>query len=211
MKSEQQKLSDKSTLISKLRADFKFRAAYIMAKVGTLVPSQIRGLRLKSETPRQPDLAKAAGMHQSRISALETAGNNPTISTLSEVAAALNVGLKIEFVPFSEMLAWENGFSQDDFKVKKLEEDQAFLHPHAVTPQPMLGTATIAHFTSAWFYRPTERIQPKNEPWTWFAKKDEGLQETEFDKYRVQFQDTSLPYFINPSPQGFTTFKGAIQ
>jgi transcriptional regulator with XRE-family HTH domain len=116
-------------LISKLQADFKARAAYINAKVSTLVPSQIRGLRLKSETPRQPDLAAAAHMHQSRISMLETAGANPTIATLSEIAAALKVGLKVEFVPFSEMLAWENNFRQDEFEVVTLDRDQLFLNP----------------------------------------------------------------------------------
>ncbi len=103
--------------------------AYIQAKVSTLVPSQIRALRLKSEVPRQPDLARAAEMHQSRISMLETAGANPTISTLSAIAAALKVGLKIEFVPFSEMLTWENGFSQDTFHVTPLEHDAQFIHP----------------------------------------------------------------------------------
>ncbi len=120
-------MSERSSLISKLRSDFKARAAYIQAKVATLVPSQIRALRLKSNVPRQPDLAKAAEMHQSRISALETAGANPTLSTLSAIAAALNVGLKVEFVPFSEMLAWENSFSQDAFNPTRLDQDKKFL------------------------------------------------------------------------------------
>jgi transcriptional regulator with XRE-family HTH domain len=112
-----------------LQSNFKTRTAYIQAKVGTLVPSQIRALRIKSETPRQPDLAKAAEMHQSRISMLETAGSNPTLGTLSAIAAALKVGLKVEFVPLSEMLAWENEFSQDDFTVVTIDDDAEFLNP----------------------------------------------------------------------------------
>jgi transcriptional regulator with XRE-family HTH domain len=130
-------VNDRSDLIAKLQANFKTRATYINAKVSTLVPSQIRGLRLKSETPRQPDLAAAAHMHQSRISMLETAGANPTIATLSEIAAALKVGLKVEFVPFSEMLTWENNFRQDEFQVITLDRDQDFLAP--VTPQGYIG------------------------------------------------------------------------
>lgn len=89
---------------------------------------------MKSETPRQPDLGRASKMHQSRISMLETAGANPTIGTLSQIAAGLKVGLKVEFVSFSEMLAWENEFSQDDFNPTKIDEDQAFLNPPAQVP-----------------------------------------------------------------------------
>jgi len=127
-------MNDRSNLISKLKSNFKARTAYVQAKVATLVPSQIRALRLKSEMPRQSDLAHAAEMHQSRISMFETPGANPTLSTLSSIAAALNVGLKVEFVPFSEMLAWENSFSQDQFDVVKLDEDYAFLNPRPVQP-----------------------------------------------------------------------------
>jgi transcriptional regulator with XRE-family HTH domain len=134
-------------LISKLQSDFKTRTAYIQAKVGTLVPSQIRALRMKSETPRQPDLAHAAEMHQSRISMLETAGSNPTLGTLSAIASALKVGLKVEFVPFSEMLAWENSFLQDEFKVETLDNDRAFLNP-----QPTALPTTAVPATA--FYRP---------------------------------------------------------
>jgi transcriptional regulator with XRE-family HTH domain len=126
-------------LISRLRAEFETRAAYIKAKVGTLVPSQIRALRLKSEMPRQADLANAADMKQSRISMMETPGAaNMTLDTLSSIAAALKVGLKVEFVPFSEMLAWENGFSQDQFDVVKIDNDLQFLNPiNAIQAQPV--------------------------------------------------------------------------
>ena len=127
-------MSERSKIISKLKANFQARAAYIQAKVGTLVPSQIRALRLKSKMGRQADLAKAAHMHQSRISMFETPGANPTLSTLSVIAAALNVGLVVKFVPFSEMLNWENGFSQDSFSVTGLDEDREFLNP-LPTPQ----------------------------------------------------------------------------
>ena len=131
-------MGERSGLISRLTSDFKTRSAYIQAKVGTLVPSQIRALRLKSEMPRQSDLANAAEMHQSRISMFETPGANPTISTLSAIAAALKVGLKIEFVPFSEMLDWENGFSQDQFAVTKIDDDAFFLNPPSDgVPQPL--------------------------------------------------------------------------
>jgi transcriptional regulator with XRE-family HTH domain len=80
--------------------------------------------------PRQADLAKAARLHQSRISMFETPGAaNMTIETLARLAAAFKVGLVVKFVPFSEMLAWENHFSQDSFNVVKIDVDQDFLNP----------------------------------------------------------------------------------
>ncbi len=79
---------------------------------------------------RQSDLAQEAQMHQSRISMFETPGAaNLTLDTLSRLAAAFRVGLKVEFVPFSDMLRWENGYSQDSFSVTKLEDDVEFLQP----------------------------------------------------------------------------------
>jgi transcriptional regulator with XRE-family HTH domain len=80
--------------------------------------------------PRQADLAQASEMLQSRISLIETPGAaNVTLDTLSRIAAAFKVGLIVKFVPFSEMLAWENNFSQDQFDVVKIDKDTAFLSP----------------------------------------------------------------------------------
>jgi transcriptional regulator with XRE-family HTH domain len=79
---------------------------------------------------RQTDLAKSASMQQSRISKLETPGaSNVTIETLASLAAVFKVGLVVKFVPFSEMLKWENSFSQDSFSVLPLNEDTDFLSP----------------------------------------------------------------------------------
>lgn len=121
-------MDDRSKAISRLRSDLNARTSYIRAKLAVLVPSQIKALRLKSEMPRQSDLANAAQMHQSRISMFETPGAaNMTIDTLSRLAATFNTGLIIEFVPFSEMLGWENDFSQDSFNVTRLDHDRDFL------------------------------------------------------------------------------------
>jgi transcriptional regulator with XRE-family HTH domain len=81
--------------------------------------------------PRQTDLARATGLHQSRISVFETPGAaNVTLETLAKIAAGFKVGLIVKFVPFSEMLHWENEYSQDTFDVlPRLEKDEAFLNP----------------------------------------------------------------------------------
>lgn len=47
----------------------------------------------------QQDLAEATGISQADISRLERGTGNPSIKTLQRVAHALNMALKIEFVP----------------------------------------------------------------------------------------------------------------
>jgi transcriptional regulator with XRE-family HTH domain len=123
-------VNERLKLVSKLRDSFDSRTAYIKAKLGILVPSQIRSLRLQSEMPRQSDLAKAAKLHQSRISMFETPGAaNVTVETLAKVAAAFKVGLVVKFVPFHEMLKWENEYSQDTFRVTTIDNDIEFENP----------------------------------------------------------------------------------
>ena len=92
--------------ISKLLQSQKSRASYIRAKLAVLVPAQIRATRLKSENPSMPyqrDLAREAGLHQSRISMFETPGAaNITLETLAKVAAALRVGVIVKLFHFTK-------------------------------------------------------------------------------------------------------------
>jgi transcriptional regulator with XRE-family HTH domain len=125
-------MSDRSKLIDRLIAERDFRAAYIRSKLDVLIPSQLRGLR-RHEEVTQPQLAELADMKQSRISAMETPGLvNYNQETLVRMAATFGVGLVVKFVSFSEMLAWENDFSQDTFQVPKVQDDIEFLHPERV-------------------------------------------------------------------------------
>lgn len=145
-------MSERSELISRLRESLELRTSYIKSKIGTLVPSQIRALRLQSEMPRQADLAQAAGLHQSRISMFETPGAaNMTLETLARLAAAFKVGLIVRFVSMNEMLRWENEFSQDQFKVTALEWDSEFLNSGYNQPGRALpfGTGSAAAMSSA--------------------------------------------------------------
>ena len=93
------------------------RKAAIKAIQSVLISSQIRALRLKSKMT-QSGLGKVAKMKQSRISAMETPGAvNFNLETLVRLASVFNCGLVIKFVSFSEMVEWENSYSQDDFDV----------------------------------------------------------------------------------------------
>ena len=142
-------MSDRSTRISNLLTSLASRTSYISSKLGVLVPSQIRSLRLKSNMPRQADLAREAKMHQSRISMFETPGAaNLTLETLSRLAAAFKVGLVVKFVPFSEMLRWENGYSQDTFDVTRIDEDNEFLKPEKVAGVTNRAECSAAYSTN---------------------------------------------------------------
>jgi transcriptional regulator with XRE-family HTH domain len=126
-------VSERSERISKLLKSHAARAAYIKAKLSVLIPAQIRTLRAKSIDPPMPyqrDLARESDLHQSRISMFETPGAaNMTVETIAKIAAALRVGVVIKFVPFSDMVRWENSFSPDTFDVVRLQEDRLFVSP----------------------------------------------------------------------------------
>ncbi len=137
-------MSERSEQISKLLQDTNRRTSYIKGKLGVLVPSQIRALRLKSDMPRQADLASKAEMKQSRVSMLETPGAaNITLETLARLAAVFKVGLVVKFVPLSEMVRWENTFSQDHFDVIPLDKDEQFCNPESISEwETLAGTST---------------------------------------------------------------------
>jgi transcriptional regulator with XRE-family HTH domain len=120
-------LSERSQLIDRLVSRCESRASYIRGKLGVLVSAQLHALRLNREWT-QKEFAHAAGMKQSRVSAMEQPGAvNFNMETLIRSAATFGVGLVVRFVPFSEMLRWENGFSQDSFDVVTIGEDVEFV------------------------------------------------------------------------------------
>jgi transcriptional regulator with XRE-family HTH domain len=129
-------MNERLKLISRLLDDRDYRADYIRAKLDVLIPSQLRGLRRRDDLT-QPQLAEMAGMKQARISAMETPGRvNFNRETLVRMAATYGVGLIVRFVPFSEMLEWENEYSQDT-NVARLSEDIDFLQRG--TPRIRIG------------------------------------------------------------------------
>lgn len=122
-------MSDRSKLINRLLSERDFRAAYIRSKLDVLIPSQLRALRLRQDRT-QYELAQLADMKQARISAMETPGKvNFNLDTLVRMAATHNTGLMVKFVPYSEMLGWENEYRQDTFSVIQLAHDLDFLEP----------------------------------------------------------------------------------
>jgi hypothetical protein len=63
---------------------------------------------------------------------METPGKtNFNLDTLVRLAATFKVALVVKFVPFSEILQWENNFSQDEFCVERIDDDIAFCTPES--------------------------------------------------------------------------------
>jgi transcriptional regulator with XRE-family HTH domain len=122
-------MKERSEWIDKLISNYDSRVAYIKSKISINVPSQIKALR-RRQSLTQELLAKEANMKQSRISAIEYPGGvSFTVETLTRLAAAFKVGLVIKFVPFSEMLRWENNYSQDLFNAARIDNDIEFTNP----------------------------------------------------------------------------------
>lgn len=133
-------MNERSKKISKLLSNSTSRASYINSKLNVLIPSQIRALRLRRDNMTQKQLAALAEMAQPRISAMERPGATKfNLETLVRLASAFKVGLKVEFVAFSEMLDWENSFSQDSFDATKLDNDVHFLNPMPTGLQALWG------------------------------------------------------------------------
>lgn len=80
----------------------------------------------------QEELSKLMGTGQPRISAIERPGELLSVDTLVRLASAFGVGLIVKFVPFGEMLNWENRYSQDSFDATSIEKDTEFLEPKSI-------------------------------------------------------------------------------
>jgi hypothetical protein len=88
----------------------------------------------------QQEFAIEADMKQPRISAMEKPGAIKfNIETLVRLAAAFRVGLIVKFVPVSEMLDWENRFSQDEFNVVTFDRDPGL-------------TSTVSNVNTGFYY-----------------------------------------------------------
>lgn len=119
-------MSEKSQLINKLKNSKKSRASYVRSLVSVNIASQTRALR-RRQNMTQKKLADEAEMLQPRISVIERPGESQyTLETLIRLAAAFKVGLIVKFAPLSEMLKWENEFSQDTFNVVTVDKDIEF-------------------------------------------------------------------------------------
>jgi transcriptional regulator with XRE-family HTH domain len=102
------------TLIKRLRRSRKVREQFVESHISKGIAFQVRATRDRLGW-KQDRLASEVGMTQNAISRLESPEyGKPTITTLKRLAAALDVGLVVHFVPFSQMIDWVSGTPRVD-------------------------------------------------------------------------------------------------
>ncbi|HEV2422607.1 MAG TPA: helix-turn-helix transcriptional regulator [Candidatus Acidoferrales bacterium] len=194
-------MSDRSQLIKRLLTERDFRASYIRAKLDVLIPSQIRALRLRQDKT-QSGLAQLADMKQARISAMETGQVNFNLETLVRVAASLNVGLMVKFIPFSEMLGWENDYSQDIFNATQLANDTAFLRPRVTRRRIARRMRNYGH---------TFRIPERPETAAAVVSPYTNLMQTQHPQMRLRFgSEGQRQQAPNPKVVEFSISKDSV-
>ena len=124
MKGERQHVNSISKVWQKLQ-DKEYRDAYTEAQLSIEIPFQIRALR-KARGWTQAELAKHCGMKQSQISYIEQAGRvSPSaLRTLYRLSSAFDIGLLVQFVPFSELVLREATFDPKTFNVPSFGDDK---------------------------------------------------------------------------------------
>jgi transcriptional regulator with XRE-family HTH domain len=151
-------VSEKSQLINKLKNSFSSRVAYTRATTSVNVASQIKALRRRRKMT-QKELSKLMGTGQSRISAMERPGELLTVDTLVRLASTFRVGLVVKFVPFSQMLNWENSYSQDSFDATSIEKDTEFLEPKSIETTHLLLALDKSLVRVAWSPCVTSKLE----------------------------------------------------
>lgn len=114
--------SRREVIVERLR-NKEYRDEYVSALISIGLPSQIREVRL-ARGWSQTKLASRARVHQSQISGFERKGcDSFTIATLLSLASAFDVGLKVRFVPFSELVHEDIHPERFDLTVPSFAED----------------------------------------------------------------------------------------
>ena len=110
-------------------ANKEYRDSFVASNISNTVAAQIYTLR-EGRGWTQKELAKRAGMNQSRIPALEDPNlENFEIGTLKRIASAFDVALVVRFVPFSELTEWTASLSEEKLAVPEFAHDSLSARP----------------------------------------------------------------------------------
>lgn len=100
-----------------------YRRAFVERQTRHDIAGQIRAMRA-ARNWSQSDLAEKAGVTQSMISRLESFSyGKPTVETLRALADVFDVGLAVRFVPFSEMVLWEDNLTPEALAPASFENE----------------------------------------------------------------------------------------
>lgn len=88
----------RETLNARLETDSEFRKEYEALAPEYELAKMLIACR-NADNLTQKQLSELTGIDQADISKIENGNANPSIKTLTRIASAMNMNLKIEFVP----------------------------------------------------------------------------------------------------------------
>ena len=114
--------SVREKLVEKFQAK-EYRDTYVGSFLNSVISTQLRVLR-EQRGWTQKELAKRAGMKQSRISTMENVNySNWSISTLQRLASALDVALAVRFESFGELMSSIESFGRQSLQKLSFDDD----------------------------------------------------------------------------------------
>lgn len=118
-------MSLRDDLLQNFTASEEYRQGFVEEKIRTGLAAQIKAVRERWQGGmKQADFAQRLGKSQSWVSRLEDPNAPiPTVPTLLLVARTFDIGLKVCFVPFSELLDDMASLSPDALYVPTFKED----------------------------------------------------------------------------------------
>jgi transcriptional regulator with XRE-family HTH domain len=140
----------RQNLVAKFN-DKAYRDAFVAEQIFSRLPLKIRCLR-EEQGMTQRQLGDIAGMAQTWVSKLEDPNYGKlTISTLLKVASALDVGLQVDFVPYSKILGDALRVNGTSFSVPRFANDAGLSSPNveylgAVNHATQALSATVISF-----------------------------------------------------------------
>ncbi len=134
-------------LLERLRENFHdedARYAYVEAFMNASVAAQIKGIR-ETEQMSQQDLADKIGTKQSGISRLEKANYHSwKVETLSKIARAFGLRLRISFEEFGTLVPEIENFKQANIQKRPFSKDPVFQASVASAKPPKSETKLSA-------------------------------------------------------------------
>lgn len=129
-------ISEKENLIQRLQTGLEARSRFKENRIRELIASQIRMLREKNNLT-QTELGERAGIKQSRISLLEDPDySGIALRTLFKLSDAFDVGLVVQFAPFSDLVQYSTSLTPTDLAPPSFAEEQlsfAVMNPEEPT------------------------------------------------------------------------------
>jgi transcriptional regulator with XRE-family HTH domain len=123
--------------------DKPYRDAFVAEQVFSRLPMKIRCLR-EAQDLTQRQLGDLAGIKQTWVSKLEDPNYGKlTIATLLKVASALDVGLQIDFVPYSKVLSDAVYRTSGAFFVPKFADDPGMATVNNAVSGTVQGTQSV--------------------------------------------------------------------